>query len=269
MTTETVITELKTVGPVTQRVVVQKHHVSRHHVLVSLLWFSVAIAAAVGLGQGDWYVREISNYSGQFVTFYYGLRSRLTCTSPAAAGQPGSTQANQQGNVCPVGGAPLLQTYLAIKTADLTDDERIAAVHLIGAGDIIIVVLSFAIVFATLAALINLQYAFRWSHDVNATHEESHHRGARVVGFLAIICLLLAIIFWVTIFPYDYARDQENGVHDRAGFDPSGFNAYLTIGVGLGIQIGGVIVGILAFLAHHHHQKYYNNQNQAVLPGRV
>lgn len=252
MSTET---ELKTVGAPTARTVVTATYVSRHHALASLLWAAVAVAAAVALGQGDWYVRQLTDYSGNYVTYYYGLKNVVMCTNPAVAAPAGSTQ-NFIGNTAlftcnGLFGTSVQRNYNAIALADKTEEEQTAMFHLIGAGNIIIVVLSFAIVFAALAALINLQYAFRYENEAHdAATEGRHHRGSQVVGLLAFICEALAIIFWVTIFPYAYARDQENGTAP-INANP-GFIAYLTIGTALGIQIGGVFVALLALVVGHY-----------------
>jgi len=133
--------------------------------------------------------------------------------------------------------------YDAIVLADVTDEERVAAQHLRAAGDIIIVVLSFTILFAAIASFININIAFRYDNDVNADQEQRSLRGAQVLGFLAWILELLAIIFWITIFPYQYARDIEVATWFQS---TPGFVSYLTLGVGFSIQIGGFIVAGIA-----------------------
>jgi len=241
-------TEMSAVGQSPKsRAVVTTTYVSRQHAWQFILWAAVAIAAAVSLGQGDWYTRELSDYNGNFVTYYYGLRMRVQCNQSAVAAPAGSTQ----NFPCYGNGVAFQQTYASIALADVTPDELKAAKHLIAAGDIIIVVLAFAVVFGILAALINLQYAFRYENEVfDAATEARHHRGAQVIGFLAFVSELLAIIFWITIFPYSYARSVENG---QSGLiNNPGFIAYLTFGTGLGFQIGGVIVALLALVSGHY-----------------
>jgi len=102
----------------------------------------------------------------------------------------------------------------------------------------------------------------------SAADEKARHlRGAQILGFVAWIAEILAIIFWITIFPYAYARDVElNPPGVGEGLNPltqnPGFFSYLTLGVGFAIQIGGFFAAIIALGV----SKYGLLQAKAALP---
>jgi len=260
--------ELKTVpianAPVTLVPVSRGWMISRGHVFASLLWISVAIAAAVALGEGDWYVRELSDSLGNFHTYYYGLRLRVDCPLPSVAAPAGSTQYWPPQNGVPCHQATYQALFEGAPVDTSIDSQRTAFQHLIGAADIIIAMLSLTLVFAILAALLSFQYGTRYDNDVTDDHIARHHRGARLLGFLALITVLLAIIFWITIFPYRYARNVENS--DALAANP-GFNAYLSFGTALGILIAAVFVSLLALASgHRQHKHQYRVTTASPLP---
>jgi len=232
------------------------HHrawfVNRSNAFLALLFAAIGIAAAVGLGSGDWYVAEASTYIGSatvpgsyFKTAVFGLRLGYFCNGPAEPVPYGSNGANQGTGVEACYPYTYRDQWLAANwvkngNSGANDDQKSAAddamtafTHLIGASGIITALLVLVIVIAAHQFFVNLFNA----HGVSTPLGFS----GRISLIVLIILEALVLIFWITIFPYKYFSDQEPNLV------PAGTNhydVYHTLGLGFSIQIAGLLVGL-------------------------
>jgi len=237
------------------------------HAFIALVFALIGIAAAVGLGSGDWYVWEASTaevfnlpsgtyggpyyYNGgalsgsYFATAYYGLRYGYVCSGPAS---PISSGANHNDNN--YNGQPNCAPYTyrskylyfdnACSNLNGANDvynvcaARTAFFHLIGASGIIIALLAVVIVIS----------AHQFLHNAFASGGVGlvYGRISPKISLVIVLVLeLLVIIFWVTIFPYTFVYNSE------LALVPAGvatYDIYRTLGVGFAIQIGGFLAGL-------------------------
>jgi len=232
--------------------------VNRANAFVALLFGLVGIAFAVGLGSGDWYVVEFSSYGGtgvspvglggQFLPNVYGLRMGYECNGPQTAISYGADQATQGTN----GGVQTCIPYTyrskylyfnwvssnsqaSGQQQSAANDAVTAYTHLIGASGIILALLGLGVVIAAHQFLVHLFGA----HGVYAP--------AFVPGRISLVILIiieaLVLIFWITIFPYNYFYNQE-GNEFGSPSSVASYDAYHTIGLGFSIQIAGLLVGL-------------------------
>jgi hypothetical protein len=243
----------------------------RGHFAASLIFAAVGIAAAVGLGSGDWYVAEASFYQypgnttnpengfnpsflgGEFITAYFGLRMGYVCNGPQSAISFGSNRAAQGSN----GGVQfcLPYTYRSKMVAfqNLKDsstdgtvqgkagDAVTAYFHLIGSSGIIIALLALTVVICGLQFFGSFCLAFGWGES------RFTKLPPKVTLIIAIILEALVLIFWITIFPYQYFSNIE---YLLAWGAPYSYDVYHSLGTGFSIQIAGILVGIAGFIAY-------------------
>eukprot|EP01116_Phalansterium_solitarium_P002403 TRINITY_DN123_c0_g1_i2.p1 TRINITY_DN123_c0_g1~~TRINITY_DN123_c0_g1_i2.p1 ORF type:complete len:261 (-),score=62.40 TRINITY_DN123_c0_g1_i2:311-1093(-) len=214
--------------------------VSCSHLIAAVLLLAVAIAAAVGLGQGDWYVREHYTVGavGGYRTDYYGLRIVTSCGFEAGALPSSLTDTTSRWATCS------RVPYRALRHVAPSDSDADSAEssykHLEGAGAIIIVMLSLSIFFGLFGAATNFFHAFHYSLPTWFSNRERHQRVGRLLSAVALALELLAIIFWITIFPYKFVTDAEEAAYGDYVY-------YYTLGTGLGIQIAAVFLAAIAF----------------------
>jgi len=230
--------------------------VSVSHAVGSLLLLLVAIIAAVGLGQGDWYTHQLysqTQNSGPSVTTanpgwqvnYWGLQGLTSCY-----GIPTTVpQINYDNALSRMTGTCKVSPYSGLRRAapgDDVSDAEPAFKHLQGAGDIIIVMLSLAILFGLLGFYHNFFHAYHYSIPTWFSNRARHHRLGRLCALLVFVLEFLSIIFWVTIFPYKYITDTEFTSGPIA--NAPDFVYYYTIGTGFSIQLAGLFFAFIAFV---------------------
>jgi hypothetical protein len=225
--------------------------VSLSHAVGALLLILVAISAAVGIGQSDWYTHQLyaqsKNGPGNtgWQVNYYGLQSVKTCT-----GQPTMVPQINYDNLLSIQNAACsVNLYSGLRRAapgDDVSDAEPAYKHLQGAGDIIIVMLSLAILFGILGFYHNFFHAYHYSIPTWFPNRARHQRLGRLCALLCFVLEFLAIIFWVTIFPYKFITDYEFTTGAIA--NAPDFVYYYTIGTGFSIQIAGLIFAFVAFI---------------------
>jgi len=236
---------------------------NRANAFVALVFALVGIAFAVGLGSGDWYVVEFSTYGGStvvpaqfspgsflvtFSTNVYGLRIGYQCFGPQTAVSYGANAATQGTNGGLQQCVPFTyrSKYLYFNwvsgnsqaTSDQTsaaNDAVTAYTHLIGASGIIIALLGLGVVIAAHQFLVHIFGA----HGVYAPGVIP----GRISLVILIILEALVLIFWITIFPYNYFYNQEGNQFGSPSAVAS-YDTYHTIGLGFSIQIAGLLVGL-------------------------
>jgi len=219
-----------------------------------LLLLMVAISAAVGLGQGDWYTHQLYSQSANsaaptgnpgWLVNYYGLYAVTSCP-----GIPTTVpQINYDNLLSRMTGTCKVSPYSGLRRAapgDNVSDAEPAWKHLQGAGDIIIVMLSLAILFGLLGFYHNFFHAYHYSVPTWFSNRARHHRLGRLCALLCFILEFLAIIFWVTIFPYQYITDTEFTSSPIA--NAPDFVYYYTIGTGFSIQLAALFFSFIAFV---------------------
>jgi len=77
--------------------------------------------------------------------------------------------------------------------------------------------------------------------------ENRLNKFSKVGLVVAIICLALALIFWITIFPYQYFTNNEDLLMYGA---PYSFDIYHTLGLGFSILIAGLLVGLAGLIMY-------------------
>jgi len=231
--------------------------ISPRHFFAGFIMLGIAIAAAVGLAQVDWYVIESTVPTGAYVTWYLGLGSLLSCPTPAG-------YVIAHGNIGPssVGGAGagaagcVLYRYNSLykDSADFGSDDQRYFFHLLGASSIITALLALLCLLGFVGAMLNFVAAFHRHYRVWADNKGSHHRGAKSLMWISLIIELLVIIFWVTIFPYTQWFGQRDNLGNGSHFTPvgstvnsltSGFDSYWTLGSGFILQIVGFFLALL------------------------
>jgi len=243
---------------------------NRSNAFVALIFAIVGIAAAVGLGSGDWYAVEaststpvsVATLDGTFVTTfntqYYGLRLGYTCYGPQSTIPYGTTQENSGFGASPCFPYTYRSMYLAANyqnnnlpsgpAQDAASDSSVAYFHLIGASGVITALLAVAIVIAGHQFLINILHA----HGVQFPQRIS----GRISLVILIILEALVIIFWVTIFPYSHFYNYESTLLPGA----SSYDTYHTIGLGLAIQFAGLLVGLFGLFHFPSADAVFKNQ---------
>jgi len=227
---------------------------STGHAFIALVFLIVGIAAAVGLGSGDWYTVEASTSDGSvgtypgylsgsyFATASYGLRLGYFCQGPAGTITSGGNSNNNGEYPCipyTYRSKYLYYNYQCNNLNGAPDvnnvcDGSTAFFHLIGSSDIIIALLALVVVIS----------AHQFLHNAFASSGVGlfYGRFSPKISLLAVIVLeLLVIIFWVTIFPYTFLYNHERYLI------PSGvstYDIYHTLGIGFSIQIAGFLVGL-------------------------
>jgi len=252
---------------------------NRGHFVAALIFAIVGIAAAVGLGSGDWYVVEASTYQkpgwlptavtapgfpgslatdfgSTFVTIYFGLRMGYICNGPQASSVPFAT------NIAPTGFgfefcSPFTYKSKYIAYNVLESDPNAAPgfdpnlknnagaavtayYQLMGSSGIITAVLAVAVVVCAALFLANAGSAHGWG-DFRLT------KFSKIGLVVAIICIALALIFWITIFPYQYFTNNEALLMYGA---PYSYDIYHTLGLGFSIQIAGLLVGLAGLIMY-------------------
>jgi len=218
---------------------------------VALLFAAVGICAAVGLGTGDWYLVEASSSSSSlgttgstFNTAYFGLRFGYFCNGPQSTVPYTSLSQNNGFTSTPCVPYTYRSQYLAAQyihdtAPGATDAQKSAAsdamtafTHLIGASGVITALLAVAVVIAGHQFLVNISRA----HGYAAS--------AKVPGKISLVILIileaLVIIFWVTIFPYNYFYNQEQNLLPGV----TSYDTYHTLGLGFSIQVAGLLIGL-------------------------
>jgi hypothetical protein len=252
---------------------------NQSHFNVALVFAAIGIAAAVGLGSGDWYTMEASAFlnpnstvAGQFpvpvgsplfprvavtdigsvfVTAYYGLRMGYVCNGPQTHISFGTNVASQgagQQLCAPFTYRSKLVAFqnLHDQVTDSTTQQRAfdaitAYNHLLGSSGIIVALLALCVVICGLQFLGSASVAF------GHADARFNRLGGRAALVIAVIIEALVLIFWITIFPYNYFYGQEPLLMWGA---PYSYDVYHSIGVGFSIQIGGLLVGLAGLLAY-------------------
>jgi len=226
--------------------------VSVSHFVGSFLLLLVAVIAAVGLGQGDWYTHQLYSQSQNAVANqgwqvnYYGLYAVTSCLGiPTTVPQINYDNANSRmtSNACQV--SPYAGLRRAAPGENVSGEED-AWKHLQGAGDIIVVLLSLAILFGILGFYHNFFHAYHYSIPTWFSNRARHQRLGRLCALLVFILEFLSIIFWVTIFPYEWVTDTEFTSGPIA--NAVDFTYYYTIGTGFSIQLAGLFFSFFAFV---------------------
>jgi len=252
MTSETV--EMSSVSNTNKAIAANSFFVNRSNAFVALIFAIVGIAAAVGLGSGDWYAVEASTASpisvtiggitfpANFNTQYYGLRLGYTCFAPQSTLPYGSTQENSGFGASTCIPYTYRSVYLAANNVhdnapsgpvqDQAGDTATAFYHLIGASGVITALLALAVVIAAHQFLVNASHA----HGI----QFPQHISGKISLVILIIIEALVIIFWVTIFPYNHFYNYEPTLLPGAGT----YDTYHTIGLGFAIQFAGLLVGL-------------------------
>jgi len=215
-----------------------------------LIFAIVGICAAVGLGSGDWYCVEASSaplsspvLGSVFQTAYFGLRFGYFCAAPQSTLPYGSNSQNNGFGTSQCLAYTYRSKYLAAQFAhdnDVVQSDKDAAgnaatafYQLIGSSGVITALLALAVVICGHQFFINICKA----HGVAAAPARVP---AKISLVLAIILEALVIIFWVTIFPYNYMYNQEINLLPGV----SSYDTYHSLGLGFSIQIAGLLIGL-------------------------
>jgi len=232
---------------------------NRSNAFVALLFAVLGIAAAVGLGSGDWYIVEASSYGGSattpsgptFTTAVFGLRLGYVCNGPQAPIAYGTNSASEGFGTQSCTPYTYRSKYLYFQWVhdennaatstqkDAASDAVTAYQHLIGASGIILALLAIAVVIAAHQFFVHVFTA----HGVWAPSLIS----GRIALVILIILEALVLIFWITIFPYKYFYDQEATAF---GTGVASYDTYHTLGLGFSIQIAGLLVGLFGLFMY-------------------
>jgi len=244
---------------------------NKGNLAIALLFATIGIAAAVGLGSGDWYSVEASAYNevgvansfngssvasefgSIFNTAYFGLRFGSYCYGPQTSFPDGSNQAAQGLGVQLCIPYTYASKYIAFQTVandpkstpDMVSsalDASTAYRALMGSSGIIFFLLAATVLISGWNFFLHIVVAHGWDAPMRT------RLPVRFILGLVVVMEALVLILWITIFPYNYFYGQENLLMYGVQYD---YDVYHVFGVGFAIQIGAFLVGLVGLFKFH------------------